>query len=165
MWLEANDWHGVIRRAYWATIMMDGVVWVPLKVMEDARGSVRRGLRNDESEYNGFGEAYFSSIFTGVVKGWKKHTRMHSNLIVVQGIVRFVVFDDRPESKNVGQVQEFVCSLQNYGRLSVPPGYWLAFQGLGEGANTLLNISNIVHDPQESLQRELADSRMPQIEW
>jgi dTDP-4-dehydrorhamnose 3,5-epimerase len=130
--------------------VIDGVVITNLKRIIDARGEVRHGLRSTDSTYQGFGEAYFSCVNQGVVKGWKKHSRMHSNLLVVSGRIRFVLFDDRNESPTRGKLMEFVCTVENYSRLTVPSRIWLAFQGVSAETNLLLNLASIAHDPAES---------------
>ena len=37
----------------------------------------------------------------------------------------------------------------DYKRITIPKGIWFAFQGVSKNLNLLLNISNIVHDPNE----------------
>ena len=44
----------------------------------------------------------------------------------------------------------------NYARLTVSPGLWLAFKGLGED-NLVLNIADIRHNPIEADNRDLED--------
>jgi dTDP-4-dehydrorhamnose 3,5-epimerase len=131
---------------------MDKIIhpeFTPLKVIPGKLGEVRHVLRADEPLFCGFGEAYFSSVNQGAVKGWKKHKQMTANLLVVYGEVRFVLFDPRTDSDNHDRISEFILSRQNYGRLTIPPGIWFAFQGVGENLNIILNISNILHDPIE----------------
>jgi len=85
----------------------------------------------------------------GEVKGWKKHLLMSMNLLVPVGKVRFhfeTGADSSPETILIGE--------DNYLRLFVPPGIWMAFEGIGPGTNLLLNIASIEHDPKESLTRE-----------
>ena len=145
--------------------MMEGVQITPLKVMRDERGEVRHGLRGSEDSFKGFGEVYFSVVNRGVVKGWKKHLRMHSNLIVADGCVRFVCCDDRKDSPTKGAVEEFCLSRSEYGRLTVPPGIWTAFQGMSEGTNLLMNLASIEHDPEEALGLGLDDDSAPRFDW
>ena len=130
--------------------MIDGVKITKLKRFKDERGEIRHAFKSGEDTYEGFGEAYFSTVNSGVVKGWKKHHQMHSNLIVVTGTIRFGLVDTRSGSSTYGQRMDLVQSLDNYSRLTVPPGLWIAFQGLGPDNNLLLNIANIAHDPIES---------------
>jgi dTDP-4-dehydrorhamnose 3,5-epimerase len=105
-------------------------------------------MKASESSYDGFGEAYFSSVEKGAIKGWKRHTRMTLNLIVPIGAVEFVIHnpalvgDERFRSFKIG-------AAENYARLTVPPGLWMAFSGLVDGPNLVLNVASIGHDPTE----------------
>ena len=72
------------------------------------------------------------------------------NLIVPVGAIKFVLYDGRKESRTYQTFQEVILSKDNYARLTVPPGVWMAFQGLGAENNTLLNIASIPHDPMEA---------------
>jgi dTDP-4-dehydrorhamnose 3,5-epimerase len=45
-------------------------------------------------------------------------------------------------------------SPNNYQRLTIKPGLWMAFRGIGE-YNMLLNLASIEHDPSESISIEL----------
>jgi dTDP-4-dehydrorhamnose 3,5-epimerase len=128
---------------------MEGITLTPLKIIPSADGSVMHALKNFEDSYVAFGEAYFSSVKHNVVKGWKKHQEMISNLIVPVGKIKFIFFDDRAESSTYQQFHEVELSPENYQRLTVQPGIWMAFKGEGKGLNLLLNISSIPHDPKE----------------
>ena len=41
--------------------------------------------------------------------------------------------------------------------LPVPAGVWMAFRGIGEDLNMLLNIASIEHDPSEAITKQLTD--------
>lgn len=128
----------------------EGVMLQPLRIIPTANGDVMHGLKASDPEYVSFGEAYFSSVHAGARKGWKKHSRMTLNIIVPVGEIGFVLFDDRPDSPTSGMFCEFVLSKSNYFRLTVPPGIWMAFYGVGDGDNMLLNLASIPHDPEEA---------------
>ena len=129
---------------------IDGVLVTPLNVITTPGGNVLHGMKADDSGYSGFGEAYFSFIGTGVIKGWKRHNEMVLNLVVPIGVVRFVIFDDRKDSNTLNNYQEISLSQDNYKRLTVPPMVWMAFQGVGQQENMLLNVASIPHEPYES---------------
>lgn len=144
--------------------LIKGVETSPLKIIESEFGAVRHGLRKSEAAFHGFGEAYFSIVNQEVIKGWKKHTKMHSNLIVTQGAIRFILYDDRKNSQTDGCYMDLTLSPENsYARLYIPPMIWLAFQGVGTGVNMLLNISSIEHDPDECLKEPLSSNQFPNI--
>ena len=133
--------------------MIDGVIITPLKVIKVDEGDVFHGIKSSDKGYIGFGEAYFSSINSGEIKGWKRHQKMTLNIIVPSGEIQFVMFDDR--NKNEERLQDIVLSLNNYCRLTVPPMVWMAFKGLGHEKSLLLNIANIPHNPNESESKKL----------
>jgi dTDP-4-dehydrorhamnose 3,5-epimerase len=132
-----------------------GVEVTPLKIIPLDAGNVMHAMKHEEDSFLGFGEAYFSSIQRSIVKGWKRHHKMTLNLVVPVGEIRFVIFDDRWDSHTRGEFFSVSLSVYNYQRLTVPPMIWMAFQGIGEGQNLLLNIANIPHDPDEEEQKTL----------
>lgn len=121
---------------------MDGITLTPLKQILHPKGDIFHAMKANDNGFSGFGEAYFSTINKNDVKGWKKHTKMTLNLVVVTGKVEFVVHDG-DDFFNVK------LSKKNYQRLTVKPNLWLAFRGLDD-ENMLLNLANIEHDPNES---------------
>ena len=130
-------------------INIDGVILTPLKRIYHPKGSIYHGLKKSEVGFAGFGEAYFSEIKSGKVKGWNRHKKMILNLIVPFGEVTFVIYDDREKSRSNGKFFTATLSQINYQRLAVPPGLWLAFRGNGNNTNLILNIANMEHDPNE----------------
>ena len=131
------------------------VTVTPLRIIPVFGGDVLHALKSSEDEFSGFGEAYFSFIENRMIKGWKKHTSMTLNIFVPHGSIKFVIFDDRPKSNTKGDFFAVILSKKNYQRLTIDPGLWVAFQGVEHGVNILLNIANIQHDPEESINREL----------
>ena len=135
--------------------MMEGVIVSPLKVIDVEGGDVLHAMKSFDGGYEGFGEAYFSTIKSGIVKGWKRHKDITLNLIVPKGNIRFVLFDSRDDSMTKNQYFEVNLSLENYNRLTVPPMIWMGFQGLEEGLSLLLNIASIPHSKLEVEHKEL----------
>jgi dTDP-4-dehydrorhamnose 3,5-epimerase len=121
---------------------VDGVTLTPLKQIHNPRGDVFHAMKRGDEGFTDFGEAYFSTINQNDIKGWKKHTEMTLNLVVVTGEVEFVVYD----GDGFFNVK---LSKKNYQRLTVKPNLWLAFRGLS-AENMLLNLASIEHDPNES---------------
>ncbi len=121
---------------------MDGVILTPLKVIDNPKGDILHGIKKTDQGYSDFGEAYFSKLNFGEIKGWTKHKRMTLNLIVPVGKVFFVVY-------NKISFFEVTLSIDNYQRLTLPPGLWLAFKGLANESSLILNVANIVHEQNE----------------
>jgi dTDP-4-dehydrorhamnose 3,5-epimerase len=136
-------------------INISGVILTPLIVIKHPLGDVYRGMKKSDEGFAGFGEVYFSTILPNTIKPWKKHVQMTLNLVVPVGEIRFVLYDEREESPTRGNFMDVTLSLNNYYRLTVPPHVWMAFQGVGKDINLLLNVSNILHDPNEIIRGEL----------
>jgi len=126
---------------------MDGVILTPLKQITHPKGDVFHAMKQSDVGFEGFGEAYFSTIHQGDIKGWKKHTKMTLNLVVPIGAIEFVIYDGK-------EFFSVVLSPQNYQRLSVKAGLWVAFRGVGE-SNMLLNLASLEHDPSEAINQAL----------
>lgn len=132
--------------------LIEGVIFTPLAQISNPKGDIWHVLKSSEPSYKGFGEAYFSNIKFGVDKPWRLHKRMTSNLVVSIGEIHFVLEDGREDSPSFKVKNEFTLSAKNYGRLTIPPGIWMKFTGIG-ATNSLLNLADIPHDPLESIQR------------
>jgi len=133
---------------------MDGVILTPLDIIKHPSGNILHGIKSSEASFVGFGEAYFSTINQGDIKGWKKHSKMTLNIVVPKGEIQFVIFDDREKSKTQNKFMNISLSLQNYQRLTISPGLWLGFKGMAL-ENILLNIASIEHNPTEAVNKPL----------
>lgn len=135
---------------------MDGITLTPLKQLANPKGAVFHAMKKSDNGFNGFGEAYFSTIKQGNIKGWKKHTKMTLNLVVPIGAIEFIIYNE--------DTKEFfstALSQKNYQRLTVQPNLWMAFRGIDD-YNLLLNIASIEHDPDEAVNVELKEI---EYEW
>ena len=120
------------------------IIIKPLKKIHLEDGDVLHALKASEVEFNGFEEAYFSTIKKNKLKAWKRHMRMTMNLIVPVGEVKFNFYDNKKmllKTKIIGE--------DNYSRITVPPLIWFGFKGLSTYTSYILNISNESHDPSE----------------
>jgi dTDP-4-dehydrorhamnose 3,5-epimerase len=140
---------------------MEGVLLTPLKQIYHPKGDIFHGMKKSDPGFTDFGEAYFSTVYPGEVKPWKKHLRMTLNLVVPVGKIRFVMHDDRPDSSSKGQTFSVEIGSDNYQRLTVSPGIWMAFEGLDDGLNLLLNMADMEHDPEEVERAELDRIQYP----
>ena len=129
--------------------MIEGVEIIPLRRIQDERGMVMHMLKRTDPHFEEFGEIYFSVINPGAIKAWHLHSRMTINYAVVQGNIKLVVFDQRPESKTHGQLQEIYCGQVNYNLVRVPPGVVNGFTAIGGVGAIVANCANIPHDPTE----------------
>jgi dTDP-4-dehydrorhamnose 3,5-epimerase len=139
--------------------MIDGILLTPLNRINHLKGDVFHAMKSSSEGFFGFGEAYFSTVNTGSIKGWKRHLRATLNLIVISGKIKFVILKADLPNSDVLRENLFEIELGpsgNYSRLTVQPGLWVAFKGEGEDKNILLNISSQEHDPDEADNVDLA---------
>ena len=135
---------------------MDGVTLTPLNQIHHPKGDIYHAMKKSDDGFDGFGEAYFSTVHKNDIKGWKKHRDMTLNLLVPIGEIEFVVY-----SEDLKEFFSVKISQNNYQRLTIKPNLWLAFKGIDEN-NMLLNLTSIEHDPNESENIELT---CIQYEW
>jgi len=129
--------------------MIKGVKIKPLKKITDERGFIMHMLRNDDKEFKKFGEIYFSQVYPGIVKGWHLHIKMTLNYAVVKGMIKLVLFDVRDNSSTKGKLMEIFIGDNNYQLVTIPPGVWNGFKGIGTETAIVANCSDIPHNPQE----------------
>ena len=144
--------------------MIDGVLVHPLKQIPDERGTVRHMLKATDPHFDKFGEIYFSTVYPGVIKGWHLHSRMTINYAVVTGMIKLVLFDDRPNSATRGTVQELFVGDSNYCLVKVPPGVWNGFKGMGTAPAIVANGATIPHDPTVIERLDPLSSKIP-YDW
>ena len=131
------------------TKLIQGVKVKQLKPIPDERGKVAHMLKATDPHFEKFGEIYFSFVYPGAVKGWHRHSKMTINYAVPIGMIKLVLYDDRPESPTRGQIQEIFIGESNYCLVKVPPMVWNGFKGVGTGTAIVSNCATIPHDPTE----------------
>lgn len=128
--------------------VIDNIVITPLEIIPTSSGKVMHAMKSSDKEYSGFGEGYFSYIESGKIRAWKYHNLMTSNIVVPMGKIKFVFFENN-------NFKEFVVGNDNYCRITIPPKIWFGFQSISNEGSMLLNISNIKHDPNEVISKEI----------
>lgn len=144
--------------------MIDGVIVTPLRQILDERGKVMHMLKVGDPAFQQFGEIYFSCVYPGAIKGWHIHSKMTLNYAVPHGHIKFVLYDERPNSPTRGEVQEIFMGPDNYCLVTVPPMVWNGFKGIGDEMAVVANCASIPHDPQEIDRRDPFDPSIP-YDW
>lgn len=144
--------------------MIQGAVIKKLSVYPDERGEVKHMLRSTDLEFEKFGEIYFSNVYPGVVKGWHLHKIMTQNYAVVSGMIKLVLYDDRPESSTHGELQEIFMGMDNYVLVKIPPLVWNGFKGIGMTPAIVANCATIPHDPDEIVRKDPFTDDIP-YDW
>lgn len=140
--------------------MINGVILSPLRSIFSDGGNVFHAIKSSDLGYVNFSEAYFTTINWLAIKPWKRHYRMTLNLIVISGEIQFVIYDDRLDSSTNGVTESYLLGPEkNYSRLTIPPGLWVAFQGLSKQKNIALNVADLLHEPSEIDRKDLDFNR------
>lgn len=129
--------------------MIEGIKLKPLKRIPDERGMILHMLRNDDPEFEKFGEIYFSMVYPDVIKGWHIHKEMTLNYAVVSGMIKLALYDEREDSSTKGEIQEIFMGEYNYILVTIPPKVWNGFKGIGKKPAIVANCTTIPHDPDE----------------
>ena len=134
-------------------VSLTDILVTPLRRIPTIGGDVMHALKDSDDGFNGFGEVYFSWVEQGAIKAWKYHQHMTLNLVVPLGEIGFVFHIKDQENcfrtENIGE--------EKYVRLTVPPGIWFGFQGRGSSQSLLMNLADMVHDPDEVLRKKTSE--------
>ena len=141
--------------------MIEGVVITTLKKIKDERGTVMHMMRQDSSIFKNFGEIYFSLTYPNAIKAWHMHKEMILNYACIEGEIKFVLFDDRKNSKTKGKIQELILSPDNYFLVTVPPLIWNGFMNVGKKNSILANCSSIPYRDDEIIRKSPFDKFIP----
>jgi dTDP-4-dehydrorhamnose 3,5-epimerase len=131
--------------------LIDGVIIRPLVRHADERGYVMEILRDDDPDYQRFGQVYVSTCYPGVVKAWHAHTRQTDYFCVVKGNAKIGLWDRRPGSPTQGQTMSVVIGEHNPCLVVIPPGVWHGQMAVGTEMSVLVNV------PTEHYDRESPD--------
>ena len=119
--------------------------------IKNLKGNILKILNKNEKFFTKFGEVYLSRINNGSIKAWKKHKKIHLNLTVISGAVKFVIYNDL---KN-----KFTCMIlkeKDKKRIHIPAGLWFGFKGL-KNNSIILSISSHIANSREVLRKKLKE--------
>ena len=119
--------------------MIDGVQVKCLRVIPDERGRLMEILRRDDPFFRGFGQVYLTTAYPGVVKAWHYHAKQYDNFVVLTGMMKVALFDDRENSPTRGKVDQFYLGDYNQQLLQIPPGVYHGFKCVSAYEALVLN--------------------------
>lgn len=126
--------------------MIHGVVVKKLTKIPDERGFLMEILRDDDSFFERFGQAYITAVYPGVVKGWHYHEKQVDHFCVVRGMVKVVLYDRRESSPTHGEVNEFFLGEQNNCLVRIPNLVLHGMKGVGTELGIVLNLPTQHYD-------------------
>lgn len=144
--------------------MIDGVKVIPLRKIPDERGMIMHMLRCNDEHFEQFGEVYFATAYPGVIKGWHAHTQQTQFYAVVVGMIKLVMYDDRPDSPTYKELNEFFIGENNYQLIRIPVGVINGWKCIGTETAIVANCATLPHQEGEMLRYEPFGDKVP-YEW
>lgn len=145
--------------------MIEGVQITSRRIIADDRGKIMHIMKSSDYQFNTFGEVYCSTVYPGIVKGWHMHKEMTLNYVVLKGNIKFVLYDDRIESKTYQQIQEVFIGENQFVMVTVPPFVWNGFKGIGLEEAFVINFTDIPHDPEEIVRMDPHQNDIINYNW
>jgi dTDP-4-dehydrorhamnose 3,5-epimerase len=137
---------GALPRGVRARVLIDGVRIKELRLLPDERGYLMEMLRSDDEIFEKFGQVYLSVAYPGVVKGWHYHKIQTDCFTIVRGMMKVVLYDDRPESPTRGEINEFFMGELNPLLVVIPPGVLHGMKAIGDEPGCLVNCPTEPYD-------------------
>ena len=132
--------------------LIEGVRTKRLMVIPDERGRLMEMLRTDDDLFIKFGQAYLTTAYPGVVKGWHYHKVQYDHFVVVKGMMKIVLYDARKNSPTHGVVNEFFMGEHNPMLLQIPPYVYHGFKCISDREALVINLPTELYrhgDPDE----------------
>lgn len=131
--------------------MIDGVKVIALKKICDERGMIMHMLKCTDPHFEQFGEIYFSTAYSGVVKGWHEHTKQVQFYAVIQGMIKLVLYDNRPSSLSYKELMELFIGEDNYQLVRIPTGVISGYKTIGIKTAIVVNCATLPHQLDEMI--------------
>ena len=126
--------------------LIHGVTVKPLRLIPDERGYLMEMLRSDDPFFKKFGQCYVSVAYPGVVKGWHYHKKQTDHFVIVKGMMKVVLYDERSDSPTKGQINEFFMGEKNPVLVVIPNGVWHGMKCIGTEPAMLVNTPTETYD-------------------
>jgi dTDP-4-dehydrorhamnose 3,5-epimerase len=126
--------------------MIEGVVIKPQRVVPDERGFLMEMLRSDDEVFEKFGQAYITTTYPGVVKGWHMHRVQDDNVVCVRGMIKLGLYDGRDGSPTKGEVMEIFLGEQRPVLVHIPHEIYHGWKCISEYQAYIVNMPTELYD-------------------
>jgi len=135
--------------------MIDGVKTKKLKVIPDERGRLMEILRKDDDLFLGFGQAYMTTTYPGVVKAWHMHLKQTDNVVCLQGMLKLVLYDGRKGSKTFGELEQHYIGVHNPLLVQIPSGVYHGWMCVSSEEAVVVNLPTLPYNHKEPDEQRL----------
>lgn len=122
------------------TDMIDGVSVTPLAFNSDSRGSLCELLTTRDGAIEPIVHVYQVTAEPGSVRAWVYHRFQWDRLALVNGRIKVVLYDIRPNSSTYGMLNVMILGRDHPSLLRIPPLVIHAVQNIGQEATTFVNL-------------------------
>lgn len=129
--------------------MIDGVKIKKLSFVADDRGRLLEIFRRDDEFFEKFGQVYITTCYPGIIKAWHLHKMQNDNMIVISGMAKIVIYDQRKESPTFGEINEFFSGDFNPVLVHIPANLYHGFMCVSQVEAILLNIPTQPYNHQD----------------
>ena len=126
--------------------MIDGVEIKNLRLVPDERGHLMEMLRSDDELFEKFGQAYVTTTYPGVIKGWHMHSRQSDNVVCVRGMIKLALYDVREGSASLGEVTEVFLGEHRPVLVHIPMGVYHGWKCISEQEAYIVNMPTELYD-------------------
>ncbi len=137
-----------------------------LRVIPDERGRLMETLRCDDDLFIKFGQAYITTAYPGVVKGWHYHKIQIDHFVALKGMFKVVLYDGREDSPTHGEVNEFFMGVHQPILLQIPRMVLHGFKGIADEESIMLNLPSepYIYDAPDEYRVDPHDKSIP-YDW
>ncbi len=122
---------------------------INLKRIYNKKGDILKIINKKNKNFKKFGEIYFSEVKKKNIKGWNLHKNFYCHLTVCYGDLILRLKDKKLKLKKVH------LSSKKPKLVIIPPKIWFSLEAK-EKNSMILNILSGIHDPKESLKKEIS---------
>lgn len=138
---------------------INGVQVVPLVAHMDDRGYLIEILRCTDSHFTKFGQVYLvGDVKAGTIRAFHKHNVLWDWFFISHGTAKFVLKDDRPESRTFNAMQTIVTGERNPALIVVPPGVYHGWMALEDDTQLISTASEVYNREKPDEERIPPDS-------
>lgn len=126
--------------------MIDGVAVKQLRVIPDERGHLMEMLRSDDDVFEVFGQAYVTTTYPDVVKGWHMHLKQDDNVVCVKGMLRLGLYDGREGSPTHAETQTIYLGEHKPLLVHIPRGVYHGWKCVSTEEAFIVNMPTELYD-------------------
>lgn len=124
--------------------MIEGVKLVKLEAHVDDRGYLIEIIRSSDEHFTKFGQVYMVGNFAkATIRAFHKHNVLWDWFFISHGAAKFILVDDRKESRSFKNIETYVVSSRNPALIVVPPGVYHGWMSLEDDTQMISTASEI----------------------